>query len=96
MVHSQTAGDKSIKMLSYGRRFIVYMDQHLKAERVCVSAAEYHPAIGTMVIAFTTGDFFLLDMNDKAALIQSLNISQQVSVFIWLLKWGTELPINYK
>lgn len=82
VVHSRTAEDKSVKMLSYKRRFLVYMDQHLKAKRVCVSAVEYHPAIGTMVVAFTTGDFFLLDMNDKGAVIHSLNISQQVSVFI--------------
>ncbi|KAK4290610.1 hypothetical protein Pmani_036500 [Petrolisthes manimaculis] len=76
-VSQKAEDDASIIKLYYERRFHVFMDKYLNIKNVCVSAAQYHTTLGMMVVAFTTGDFVLLDMNDKAALIHSLNISKQ-------------------
>lgn len=55
------------------------MDQHMGKRKVTVTAAQYHKNIHMLVVAFETGDFVMLDMNDKGALVHSLNISNQVS-----------------
>lgn len=47
--------------------------------KVTVTAAQYHKHIRMLVVAFATGDFVMLDMNDKGTLVHSLSISKQVS-----------------
>lgn len=64
--------------LYYKRRHRLFMDQHMGGRRVSVTATQYHKSTRMLVVAFATGDFLLLDMNDEGALVHSLNISKQV------------------
>ncbi|XP_066947733.1 periodic tryptophan protein 2 homolog [Macrobrachium rosenbergii] len=70
--------DEKVEKVFYTRRLKVFMDTHFETRHVTVTAAEYHKKTRIMVVAFATGDFLLLDMNDKGALVHSLNISKQI------------------
>lgn len=71
------SADSDLPKVFYRRRFRVFMDQHMGKRKVTVTAAQYHKHIRMLVVAFVTGDFVMLDMNDKGALVHSLNISKQ-------------------
>ncbi|XP_045614964.2 periodic tryptophan protein 2 homolog [Procambarus clarkii] len=68
---------RSDQTLFYKRGLRLFMDQHLGGRRAAVTAAQYHKSTRMLVVAFATGDFLLLDMNDKGAVVHSLNISKQ-------------------
>ncbi|XP_068210032.1 periodic tryptophan protein 2 homolog [Palaemon carinicauda] len=72
--------DDKENAVKYSRCLKIYTNIHIQSEnkRVIVAATEYHKKTRIMVVAFATGDFLLLDMNDKGALVHSLNVSQQV------------------
>ncbi|KAG7166996.1 Periodic tryptophan protein 2-like [Homarus americanus] len=69
---------QSIERIYYTRNIRLFLAQHLAAaQQVRVTAAQYHKSTRLLVVAFGTGDFLLMDMNDKGALVHSLNISKQ-------------------
>nr|XP_053626485.1 LOW QUALITY PROTEIN: periodic tryptophan protein 2 homolog [Cherax quadricarinatus] len=65
------------------------MDKHLGGKRAPVTAAHYHKSTRMLVVAFASGDFLLLDLNDKGAVVHSLNISDQVKL------WSTQSSFSF-
>ncbi|XP_071547868.1 periodic tryptophan protein 2 homolog [Panulirus ornatus] len=61
----------------YSCDFRVYLDECLGTPQVFVTAVQYHKSTRMLVVALESGDFVLLDMNDKGAMVHSLNISMQ-------------------
>ncbi|KAK7082129.1 U3 snoRNP protein [Halocaridina rubra] len=69
--------DDTLEKFFYTRTLHLFLDTHFGGKHLSVTCAEYHQKTHIMVVAFATGDFLLLDMNDGGALVHSLNISKQ-------------------
>lgn len=76
-IKNKGEGSDSQEKIFYSRRFRLFMDKHLGGKRAPVTAAHYHKSTRMLVVAFASGDFLLLDLNDKGAVVHSLNISDQ-------------------
>lgn len=74
---TKSEGDPDQPKVFYRRRFRVFLDTHLGKHKVSVTAVQYHKRINMLVVAFASGDFIMLDMNDNGAVVHSLSISKQ-------------------
>ncbi|MPC13856.1 Periodic tryptophan protein 2 [Portunus trituberculatus] len=86
--------DPELPKVFYKRRFRVFMDTHMGKRKVSVTAAQYHKRINMLVVAFASGDFVMLDMKDKGAIVHSLNISNQTITSVAMNQSGDWMALG--
>lgn len=73
--HSEESNDPSYEKLNYKRVGRHYLNDHNEDKAARVTCADYHRATRVLVVGFSNGSFYLLEMPD-VNLIHSLSISE--------------------